>query len=406
MEFEGRRIDLVDTGGFIDETLDPLADQVRRQIDLAVDAADVVLFLVDARTGITYDDLQIARRVQRTSKPVLLLANKSERPQDREDLMELRQLGLGISHPISAATGYGMDGLVERLRKMLPPPGQREMEPDDRIRVAILGRPNAGKSTLMNRLLGEERMIVADLPGTTRDSVDAEFTWQGQKFVVTDTAGLRKKSKVSDDVEYYSNMRSIESIRRSHVVILLIDGQEGLPEQDLRILRQIEEAGKGLVVGLSKWDAVVKDHKTFDDIVKEFRYRIKALEETPIVSFSSHSGQRVPKLLEEVIRVRKSCLSVFGREKVIEYFENCLVSQSPPHVNGKLIRLKRCCQVHVDPPMLAFETDNPDMIPESYRRFLRTRAIEKFELTGVPLRIAFRDRLELRSDEDLMKYAV
>jgi len=403
-EFDGRRVDLVDTGGFIDESLDPLADQVRKQIDLALDAADVVLFMIDARTGITYDDIQLARAVQRKGKTVQLIANKAERPQDREAIGEWMKLGLGPAAPVSATAGYGLDGLLEILRRLIPASRGRYV-PEDKLRIAILGRPNAGKSTLVNRLLGEDRMIVSAVPGTTRDSVDAEFVWQGHRFQVTDTAGLRKKARVHDDVEYYSNMRSLESIRRSHVVILLVDStEEGLPEQDLRILRQVEEAGKGLVLAISKWDALEKDHKTFDILCKGMRQRIPALAETPMVAFSGLTGQRVPRLLEEVLAVREASLKILGREKVIEYFKECLDTQSPPYAHGRPVILTRCCQVHVDPPMLAFETETPDLVAESYRRFLRARAIERFHLAGVPLRISFRKRLELRTDEDLARF--
>jgi len=407
-DFDGRRVDLVDTGGFIDETMDPLAHQVRQQINLALDAADVVLFMIDARTGVTYEDLQLARQIQRGGKPVLLLANKAERPDDREAIAEWLTLGLGMANPVSATTGYGMDGLLERLRVLVAPGGMARKE-DDRIRMAILGRPNSGKSTLVNRLLGEERMIVSAVPGTTRESVDAQFAWEGHRFQVTDTAGLRKKARVRDDVEYYSNMRSLESIRRSHVVVLLVDCtaialDEGLPEQDLRILRQVEEAGKGLVIGLAKWDALEKDHKTFDNIVKDMRLRIPAIAETPFVAFSSIEGLRVPRLLEEVIRVREALVKVLGREKVIAYFEEALKIQKPPYAHGHPVILTRCCQVHVDPPMLAFETENPNLVTSAYRRYLRARAIDYFDLGGVPLRIAFRDRFELRTDEDLARF--
>jgi GTP-binding protein len=187
--------------------------------------------------------------------------------------------------------------------------------------------------------------------------------------------------------------------------VLLVDClEEGLPEQDLRIIRQVEEAGKGLVLGLSKWDALEKDHKTFDLLVKDIRSRIPALVETPIVAFSGRTGQRVPKLLEEVLRVRKALRKIIGRDNVIEYFRDALAAQAPPYAHGHPIKLTRCCQVHVDPPMLAFETENPDLVSESYRRFLRARAIDRFDLAGVPLRISFRKQLELRLDEDMVAH--
>ena len=397
----GRRLDLVDTGGFIDETRDPLAAEVRRQIELAVNAADVVFFMIDARTGATYDDVEMARQVLRSGRTTLLLANKAERPQDRESLHELLSLGLGDAYCVSATTGYGFDGLLERLPRLLPPPRREPPEERITVRVAILGRPNAGKSTLVNRLLGEERVIVSPIPGTTRDSVDAAFDWKGCKVVLTDTAGLRKKAKVRDSIEYFSNMRALESVRRSHVALFLVDSETGLEEQDMRILKQIEEAGKGLVIGFSKWDAKVKDHTTFDTMVKECRLHYASLANVPLIAFSSLEGMRMGKLLDKVLEVRKNNSRIFGRERVIEWFRQCVEHRQPPGNGGRVVRLKRCCQVQVDPPMLAVETETPELVVESYRRFLRHSAHEFFKLEGVPLRISFRDKLELRSDEDL-----
>ena len=401
--FNGRRLDLVDTGGFIDEKLDPLAADVRHQIDLAIQDADVVLFMIDVRTGVTYDDIQMARNVLRTGRTTLLLANKAERPQDRESLHEMFQLGFGQAHCVSATTGYGFDGLMERIQKLLPPFRPEPAEERTTMRVAILGRPNAGKSTLVNKLLGEERVIVSAIPGTTRDSVDASFNWRGRKIVLTDTAGLRKKSKVKDSIEYFSNMRALESVRRSHTVLFLVDCAHGIEEQDLRILRQIEEAGKGLVVGISKWDARIdKDHKSFDTMVKEWRLKYPSLANVPIIAFSTQEGQRVEKLLEKLVMVRENSRRVLGREPLIDWFQSCVQHRQPPSASGQAIRLLRCCQVHVDPPMLAIETKTPDLVVEAYRRYLRHSAIKRFKLEGIPLRIAFRDTLELRTDEDLI----
>lgn len=402
--FNGRRIDVVDTGGFIDEKLDPLAAEVRRQIELAVVGADVVLFMIDARTGVTYDDIQMARYVLRSGRKTLLLANKSERPQDREPAHEWLSMGLGPAHCVSATTGYGFDGLMERLVKILPPPMPEPPEERSTVRVAILGRPNAGKSTLVNHLLGEERMIISPIPGTTRDSVDTSFTWKGRKVVITDTAGLRKKAKVKDSVEYFSNMRALESVRRSHVALFLVDAATGLEEQDLRILRQIEEAGKGLVIGFSKWDAREKDHRTFDVMVKDFRQKYHTIAHVPMIAFSSQESLRVGKLLDKVLEVRESNRRIVGRERIIEWFRQCVEHRQPPAASGQSVKLLRCCQVHVDPPMFAIETETPLLLSESYRRYLRNSAHDFFNLEGVPLRIAFRDELELRTDEDLIRH--
>lgn len=402
--FNGRRIDVVDTGGFIDEKLDPLAAEVRRQIELAINGADVVLFLIDARTGVTYDDIQMAKYVLRSGKTNLLLANKAERPQDREPAHEWLSMGLGPAHCVSATTGYGFDGLMERLEKALPEFSAEPPEERSTVRVAILGRPNAGKSTLVNKLLGEERVIVSPIPGTTRDSVDASFTWKGKKVVITDTAGLRKKAKVKDSVEYFSNMRALESVRRSHVALFLVDAATGLEEQDLRILRQIEEAGKGLVIGVSKWDARAKDHRTFDVMVKEIHQKYHTISHVPIIAFSSLESLRVGKMLDKVMEVREGNRRIVGRERIIEWFRQCVEHRQPPATSGQAVKLLRCCQVHTDPPMFAIETETPDLIAESYRRYLRNSATDFFGFDGVPLRIAFRDKFELRTDEELERF--
>jgi len=268
--YKGHEFTVVDTGGFLpDDSIDVLADSVRAQIFNAVNESDLVLFMVDVRVGITKLDQQFARLIRKLDKKVILVANKSENQSDRQESYEFLSLGFGQPRTISAKTGYACLSLLDEVVSVLPTPVRGERREERPIRFAILGRPNAGKSTLLNRLLNEDRAVVSDIPGTTRDSIDCDFVVDGQKFVVTDTAGLRKKAKVEDEVEIFSNMRTLESIRRSDVSVLMVDCTRGLEVQDLRIITEIRKVGKGLVLVLNKWDIYPnKTEKSFDHMVK------------------------------------------------------------------------------------------------------------------------------------------
>lgn len=406
--YKGREFTVVDTGGFLpDDTIDVLAANVRDQIFTAIQEADLVLFMVDARVGITKLDDQFARMIRKLDKQCLLIANKSEAPEDRSESWEFFSLGMGQPRTISALTGYACLSLLDEVISILPKKGQSEKEEKRPIRFAILGRPNAGKSTLLNRLLGEERVVVSDIPGTTRDSIDCTFTVDGEKFVVTDTAGLRKKAKVEDEVEIFSNMRTEESIRRSDLSVLMIDSTLGISEQDFRIIQSIRQAGKGLIILLNKWDILPdKTEKSFDHMVKAMREREPMFEFTPILSISAKEGLRVHRILQEIKTVYANCRRVIGRDRIAEVFaEACQKNPHPAH-QGRLVKLTRACQIMVEPPVIDIETKNPDAVDESYKRYLLKTFFEAFHLNGAPLRLNFDTKLILRKDEDLEQFTL
>ncbi len=402
-EWNGVYFQIIDTGGFLSKELDALDGQVKFQIEAAITEAECVLFVVDGRSGISDLDLQFSRFMHQRNQHTFLVVNKTETRQSQTDVHEFWSLGLGTPYPISALTGEGVADLLDEIISSLP--DKPDSIPEDKnIRVAVLGRPNAGKSTLVNRLLGEERLITSEIPGTTRDSIDTEFEYQGQPFIITDTAGLRKKARVKDDVEYYSNMRSLESIRRSDVCVLLFDIARGLEIQDLRIIEQVQREGKGLVMVLNKWDLIEADDKTFDNLVKEMIYKYSELEFVPFVAVSGLTGRRLPRLMDIILRVHSGLQRILGRDEVIKWFEEAIAKHAHPYTTKGAVMLKRCCQVMVKPPALAFEVSRPELVTESYIRYLRRQAHDYFGLEGVPLRIWFRDRFQLRTDEELEAY--
>ncbi len=402
-EWSGIYFQMIDTGGFIHKELDTIDEQVRLQIDAALADADIALFLTDGRAGVTDLDLQFARVLQRKKVPSFLVVNKAESKHVAAEVSAFWTLGLGEPWPVSALHGDGIADLLDAVVEKLPHKPV-EIPPDPAIRVAILGRPNAGKSTLVNHLVGENRVIISEIAGTTRDAIDTEFMYGEHKIILTDTAGLRRKARVNDDVEYYSNLRAIEAIRRSHVCVLLIDASRGMEIQDFRILAQIQTAGKGLIICLNKWDLVPAEDKTFDHMVKELVYKVPDLEFYPMFPMSGLTGKRTPRLLEEIIKVKSNLTRIIGRDKVIKYFEETVGYHPHPSTSAGPVVLNRACQVMVNPPAIAFETRKPTMVNEGYIRYLRRQAFEIFDLKGVPLRIWFRSRFQLRTDEELQQF--
>jgi GTP-binding protein len=298
--------------------------------------------------------------------------------------------------------------MLEEMVLLLPKKEKTSVE-DTEISFAILGRPNAGKSTLLNKILGEERVVVSEIPGTTRDSIDCYFKYNEVNFKVTDTAGLRKKAKVSkqkDEVEIFSNMRTMESIRRSDVVVLLLDATRGFEIQDLRIITEIRKAGKGLILAINKWDILEnKDSKSFDLIVKEIREKDPLFEWVPVIAISALEGLRVHRLLQEIQTVYASCRRVIGRERVAEVFKAATEKNPHPSRSGHSVPLKRACQILTNPPVITIETQYPDLVDEGYKRYLLKTFFEEFGLKGAPLKLNFDRTLHLRTDEDLQKHS-
>lgn len=408
----GTSFNIIDTGGYLpDDSVDELADSVRVQIFNAISDSDLVIFMVDVRVGPQTLDLQFSKLIQRTGKPVILAANKAERDADRTEPWEFLGLGLGEPRMISATTGYGLRSTMDEVLSLLPKTGAKSNRgaiPDpDVVRFAVLGRPNAGKSTLLNRILGEERLVVSDIPGTTRDSIEIDFNWQNRRFVLIDTAGLRKKAKVEDEVEYFSNMRTIESISRSDVCVLMVDATRGLEIQDFRIMEQIRQAGKGLVLLFNKWDILPeKDSKSFDHMRKNLIEKETMLEWVPIIAISALEGQRVHRVVQEILTVWTNCRRVLGRERLAETFQKAVNERPHPMRRSKPIRLDRACQIIVNPPVVAIETNHPDLVDEGYKRYLMKILFEEFQLQGAPLRLNFVTQLDLRKDEDLEQFGI
>ncbi|HAO99951.1 MAG TPA: ribosome biogenesis GTPase Der [Fibrobacteres bacterium] len=402
-EWAGKRFRIVDTGGFMPKSDGPLDDQVRKQITTALEEASVVVFVLDGRTGVTAQDQDFARLVLRGRRPVLLAVNKSEKRSAALEAAEAWSLGMGEPHPVSALTGFGIQDMLDVLVQMLPDSGP-DGAPRDVLRLAVLGRPNAGKSTLVNALLGEDRVVTSEKAGTTRDAIDTELEYKEHRVILTDTAGLRKKARVDDEVEHFANLRALEAIRRSQVCVLLVDATLSIGEQDFRICQKVQEAGRGLFIVLNKWDAVDAGDKTFDHMVKEIHHRNPELQAVPFLAVSAMSGKRVTKVLEMAMKVKENLERILGRENVIEFFNQTLEIQSHPSTSRGPVNLSRCCQVLVDPVALAFETSHPERVLPSYVRFLRRRAVEHFDLMGVPVRIWFRSRFQLRTDEELESY--
>jgi GTP-binding protein len=402
-EWSGIHFQIVDTGGFLSKDLDALNSSVREQILVAVEEADLVLFLVDGRVGITEMDMVFARLIQKTNQPTLLVVNKAESRSVALEAAQYWSLGLGEPLPISALQGDNVADLLDAVIAKLPTK-PRHIPRENKIRVAILGRPNAGKSTMVNALVGEDRVITSEIAGTTRDAIDTEFEWEGHKIVLTDTAGLRRKARVKDEVEYFSNMRALEAIRRSDVCVLLVDAKRGMEIQDYRICSLIQEVGKGLIITLNKWDVMEPDSKTFDKLVKEVRNKIPELEDYPFISTSALTGQRLVRVLEEIIKVKNNLGRVLGRDNVIKYFEEVIANHPHPATSMGPVIMTRCCQVLVNPPALAFEVSAPERVGTSYVRYLRRQAYQYFNLDGAPLRIWFRSRFKLRTDEDLQSW--
>src|SRR5438445_2319762 len=392
-EWNGRRFWLVDTGGLIPHANDPLNRAVRTQVETAVAESDVVLFLVDVEGGVHPADLEIAQylRKGRARRPLIVVANKADRLPDDTRHLVFCELGLGDPFPASAAVGKSSGDLLDRVAALLP--AAPEAEAEAQVHVAVVGRPNVGKSSLVNRLLGEERLVVADQPGTTRDAIDTPLRFQGRTLVFIDTAGLRKRSKVDDEIEFYATLRASRAIERADVSVLVVDAKDGMHVQDLKIANEAWDRGTALIIAVNKWDLIEeKDTNTAARGERELKERAPFLQFLPFLYVSAKTGQRVSRLLDLIGEVAAERQKRVPTAEVNRVLEDLVERQQPPQPVGEPLRLLYASQIGTAPPRFAIVANRPDAVPESYTRYLLNGFREAWQFTGSPVNIKFRRR--------------
>ena len=392
-EWLGREFSVVDTGGWVVNSDDVFEEEIRKQVMLAVEEADVILFVVDVMNGVTDLDMEVAGILRRTQKPVLMVANKTDNNDLQYNAAEFYSLGLGDPYCISALSGFGTGDLMDLLVSKFKKDAVEEID-EEIPRFAVVGRPNAGKSSIVNAFIGEDRNIVTDIAGTTRDSIYTRYEKFGFDFYLVDTAGIRKKNKVTEDLEYYSVIRSIRSIESADVCILMIDATRGIESQDLNIFSLIQKNQKGLVVVVNKWDLVenkdVKVMKTFEEAI---RSRFAPFTDFPIVFASALTKQRIFKVLEEAKEVYKARTTRVPTARLNEEMLPLIEAYPPPSNKGKYIKIKYCTQLpNTQVPSFVFFANLPQYVKEPYRRFLENKMREKWHFSGTPINIYIRQK--------------
>ena len=386
----GKTFSVVDTGGYVTNSDDRFEAAIREQVVLALEEADLILFVNDVTVGVTDLDMEMANILRRSDRPVLVVGNKADNDERRWEANALYQLGFDQVYAVSAVNGMGTGDLLDAVVELLP--DSQEEQEDDRPRFAIIGRPNVGKSSLTNVLLGEERSIVTEISGTTRDAIDAVLKVDGREIVLVDTAGLRRKAKVRENVEFYSTLRTQRAIESCSSAILLIDAAEGLESQDIKVLKQAEMLKKGLVLGINKWDLLDKETNTARDYEAAIKKRLATLEFVPVVTISAMTKQRVRKLLDKVLEVDAERHKRITTAKLNDWLGETLARQNPPLYRNQRVKINYVTQVRSGPPVFQFFSNYPKGIREPYRRYLENRIREAFGFEGVPIKLVFKQK--------------
>ena len=392
-EWQGRKFTLIDTGGieFKDETT-PLSTQMKKQAEMAIEEADVVVFIVDGKTKVTPDDEQIAKYIRKAGKPILLVANKVENftsfPMEAHEFLTL---GCGDPIPVSAVHGLNVGDLLDTVVSRLPDEIVEDYDPDI-VKIAVIGRPNVGKSSLVNMLLGEERVIVSDIPGTTRDAIDTPFVFEEKSYILIDTAGIRRKKKIAELTENYSVIRSFRAVERADVVLMLLDPIEGVTDQDKRIVGYAHEVGKGIILVINKWDLVEKDDKTLNKFEKKIREELPFIQYAPTQFISAKTGQRVHKIMELVEFVAEQTSTRIQTSTLNDMLREWVHLNPPPSDKGKRLKVLYVTQKSVQPPMFIFFVNDPELMHFSYKRYLENQIRKSFGFEGSPIRIITRKR--------------
>lgn len=391
-EWNGVEFSVIDTGGYVKGSDDIFEEEIRKQVDIAIEEASVIIFMVDVVTGIVDLDETVAQILRKTNKPVFIAANKVDSANRVGLSSEFYQFGLGEVYDLSATNGSGTGDLLDDVVKLFDINDTTVNDTEELPNIAIVGKPNVGKSSLVNALVGEERNIVTDISGTTRDAVKTRYNAFGFDFNLIDTAGIRKKNKVTEDIEYYSVIRSISTIENSDVCIFMMDATEGLQKQDLNIFYIIEKNSKGVVVLVNKWDLVEKDHTTMKEYEEKLREQLAPFNNVPILFTSTISKQRIHKALEKTMEVFENRIRKISTSVLNEVMLEIIQHTPPPSVKGKYIRIKYVQQLPTHAPAFAFFCNLPQYVQDSYKRFLENRLRERFNFEGVPIKIFFRKK--------------
>lgn len=385
---------MIDTGGIEPDSSDIILAQMREQAQIAIDTADVIIFMTDVKQGLIDADAKVADMLRRSQKPVVLVVNKVDNfNKMMADVYEFYNLGIGDPVPISASqrSGIGdmLDKVVEHFKSL-----DLEEDEDDRPKVAIVGKPNVGKSSIINKLTGESRVIVSNIAGTTRDAIDTDVKWNGKEYVFIDTAGIRRKSKVKEDIERYSVIRTVTAVERADVVVIVIDATEGVTEQDAKIAGIAHENGKGIIIAVNKWDAIEKNDKTVYEYTNKVRQILSFMQYAEIMFISAKTGQRLPKLFDMIDMVIENHTMRIETGVVNEIMAEAVAMQQPPSDKGKRLRLYYITQVSVKPPTFVIFVNDKELMHFSYTRYIENRIREAFGFRGTPLRFIIRERKE------------
>jgi len=390
--WNGRDFKIVDTGGYIPDDPDLMVAGIRDQVDYAIEESDVILFLVDVESGVTALDKSVTALLRRLKKPVILVANKADNAQKALHASEFYELGFDEVMVVSSMSGTGTGDLLDRVVENLPEEKKEEEPLPDTPRIAIIGRPNVGKSSLINSLLKDERSIVSEIAGTTRDSINSILNFEGRDYLLVDTAGLRRRTRVKESIEFYSTLRSFKAIRECDVALLLIDAIQGFEAQDIKVLREAEKFNKGIILIINKWDLVESDHKLFKEYVDAIYARIPSMKYIPILSISALTGKRVNRiidLIDHVIEERKKKIPT----AVFNKFLGEIIKERPlPYKRGHQLKINYGTQVKANPPVFIFFMNQPKDLPANYRKYIESKIRERFIFEGVPVTLTFKQK--------------
>ncbi|EHF5375814.1 ribosome biogenesis GTPase Der [Listeria monocytogenes] len=389
-EWLGKEFNIIDTGG-IDLSDEPFLEQIRAQAEIAIDEADVIIFITNGREGVTDADEQVAKILYRSNKPIVLAINKVDNPEMRDQIYDFYSLGFGEPYPISGSHGLGLGDMLDAVRAHFPKEEEEEY-PDDTVKFSLIGRPNVGKSSILNALLGEDRVIVSDIAGTTRDAIDTTYTFDGQDYVMIDTAGMRKRGKVYESTEKYSVLRAMRAIERSDVVLVVINAEEGIREQDKRIAGYAHDAGRAIIIVVNKWDAINKDEKTINVWTEDIREQFQFLSYAPIVFVSAKTKQRLNNLFPLINQVSDNHSLRVQSSMLNDVISDAVAMNPSPMDKGKRLKIFYTTQVAVKPPTFVVFVNDPELMHFSYERFLENRIREAFPFEGTPIRVIARKR--------------